>query len=186
MKVLIGSTNPGKIEGARRAFANYFNNVEIIGVKAPSNVSEQPVGKETLIGAYNRVENLIKFAKENNINADFFVAVESGITKDLGFWAITNIAVIKNNKGELGVGTSASFPVPQKYVKNILEETLGTVMDKIFSENDLRSSTGGIGLLTREALTRIDLNTQATIMALTPFINNNVWNNVTIEEGLIK
>ena len=51
MKVLIGTKNPGKIEGARKAFENYFDNVEVIGIKAESNVSEQPVGKETFQGA---------------------------------------------------------------------------------------------------------------------------------------
>lgn len=175
MKVLIGTKNPGKVEGAKRALEHYFKDVEIVGVKAPSNVSEQPVGKETFEGARNRVDNLIAYAKENGIKADLFMAVESGITNDLGFWAITNIAVIKNNKGEMGVGSSASFPVPQKYVDSIIKETLGTVMDRIFNESDLRSSTGGIGLLTHEVISRIDLNTQAFIMALTNFINKETW-----------
>ena len=35
MKVLIGTTNPGKIEGARKAFSHYFKNVEVVGIKAP-------------------------------------------------------------------------------------------------------------------------------------------------------
>jgi len=175
MKVLLGTKNPGKIEGAKRALENYFKDVEIIGVKIESNVSEQPIGVETFMGAKNRVDNLIKVAKENNIKADLFMAIESGITKDLGFWAITNIAVIKNNKGEMGVGASSSFPVPKKYVQSILDETLGTVMDRIFNESDLRSSTGGVGLLTKDVITRIDLNTQAFTMALTEFINGETW-----------
>ena len=175
MKVLIGTKNPGKIEGAKKAFANYFDDVEVIGIKVESNVSEQPVGKETLLGAKNRVDNLMKHAQENGILADYYVAVESGINDDLGFWAITNIAVIKNNLGEIGVGASESFPVPNKYVKTIIEETLAPIMDKIFEESDLRSTTGGIGLLTHDVLNRIDLTTHAFVMALTPFINKNLW-----------
>ena len=66
MKVLIGTKNPGKIEGAKKAFEHYFDNVEVIGIKAESNVSDQPVGKETYLGAKNRVNNLIKYAQENN------------------------------------------------------------------------------------------------------------------------
>ena len=186
MKVLIGTKNPGKIEAAKRALANYFEDVEIIGVKVASNVSEQPVGKETLEGAKNRVDNLIKYAKENNMKVNLFMAVESGITCDLGFWSITNIAVIKNEKGEVGIGTSASFPVPQKYVDSIIKETLGTVMDRIFNESDLHSSSGGIGLLTHEVLTRIDLSSQAFIMALTPFINKEIWKDTKNSEDLVK
>lgn len=175
MKVLIGTKNPGKIEGAKRALEKFFNDVEIEGVKAASDVSDQPVGKETLVGANNRVNNLIKYAKQNNIKVDLFMAVESGLTQDVGFWAITNIAVIKNGKGKMGVGTSASFPVPEKYVETIKQQTLATIMDNLFNESDLRSSTGGVGLLTKDAITRIDLNTQAFVMALIPFVNDKIW-----------
>ena len=171
MKVLIGTKNPGKIEGAKRALEKYFDNFEIEGVKIESNVSEQPVGIETYNGAVNRVNNLINYAKENNIKADLFLSVESGLTSELGFWAITNIAVIKNANGEMGTGASGSVPGPNHLVESIKTETLGVVMDKVFNETDLRSSTGGIGLLTKEHITRIDLTTEAFVMALIPFIN---------------
>ena len=85
MKVLIGTKNPGKIKGAKMALENYFENVEVVGISSPSGVSEQPIGEETFVGAKNRVENLVKYALENNISADMFVAVESGIFSDLGF-----------------------------------------------------------------------------------------------------
>ena len=175
MKVFIGTKNPGKVEGAKRALEKYFEKVEIISVNVPSNVSEQPIGKETYQGALNRVDNLIKYVQENNAEADLYMAIESGMLSEMGFWAITNIAVIKNPKGEMGVGASSSFPVPNKYVESIKKETLGTVMDRIFTKSDLHNSTGGIGLLTKEVLTRIDLTEQAFIMALTPFINQETW-----------
>ena len=185
MRVLIATKNPGKVEGAKRALTHYFKDVEIVGVKVESNVSDQPVGKETYYGAVNRVNNLISYAKSNNIKADLFMSVESGITEDLGFWAITNVAVIKNAKGEMGVGSSASFPVPKKHVNNVIQNTLGVVMDNLFNESDLRSSTGGIGILTKDVMSRIDLNTQAFIMALTPFINKETWLDTTDEIDLV-
>ena len=73
MKVLIGTKNPGKIEGAKRALAKYYKNFNIEGIKVSSDVNEQPVGVETYKGALNRVNNLIKYAKENNIKADLFI-----------------------------------------------------------------------------------------------------------------
>ena len=175
MKILIGTKNPGKIEGARRSLDNYFDNYEIEGVKVPSMVAEQPVGNDTYIGASNRVQNLVKYAKENNIDADFYIAVESGLVNHFDKWFITNVAVIQDRNGYESVGTSASFPVPEKYVKSIIQNTLGTVMDEIFSKHDLRSSTGGIGILTHDFITRIDLNTQAFTMALTQFVNQKIW-----------
>ena len=55
MKILIGTKNPGKIEGARKAFERYFNNVEIEGIAVNSEVSDQPVNSEILEGAKNRI-----------------------------------------------------------------------------------------------------------------------------------
>ena len=60
-------------------------------------------------------------------------------------------------------------------IDSIIKETLGTVMDRIFNESDLRSTTGGVGLLTHDIITRIDLNEQAFVMALTQFVNDDIW-----------
>lgn len=175
MKVLIGTTNQGKIMGAKIALEKYFKDVEIEGVKVPSNVSEQPLNLETYQGAQNRVNNLIEYAKNNNLKADLFMAVESGITNSLGKWVITNVAVIKDNNGYESFGTSASFPVPEKHVKSILESDLGQVMDKLFDKSNLHVGTGGVGLITHGVITRIDLTAQSFIMALTQFINGDIW-----------
>lgn len=56
MKVVIASKNQGKIEGAKLALENYYNDIEIIGVSVPSNVPDQPVDLETYEGAKNRVK----------------------------------------------------------------------------------------------------------------------------------
>ena len=68
MKVLIGTKNPGKIEGARQAFERYFENVEIEGIPVNSDVGDQPINEEILQGAKNRVKNLKEYAKENKKN----------------------------------------------------------------------------------------------------------------------
>lgn len=84
MKILIGTKNKGKIEGAKRAFEKYFKDVTIEGISVESEVADQPVNDEILQGAKNRVKNLKKYAEENMIEADFFVAMESGITDKFG------------------------------------------------------------------------------------------------------
>ena len=75
MKILIGTNNPGKVEGAKQAFEKFYENVHVDGVFVTSGVSEEPVNDEIYQGAKNRVDNLIKYAKENNVNADFFIGV---------------------------------------------------------------------------------------------------------------
>ena len=175
MKVLIGTKNPGKIQGAKEALEKYYENIDIEGIPVSSDVSEQPLNEEIYLGAKNRVDNLMKYAKENNIDSEYFLGVESGITNALGKWMIINVAVIKDKKGYESWGTSPAFPVPDKYVEEIIKTDLGKVMDNIFEKNDLRSSVGGINFLTHNKINRIDLTRDAFIMALTQFINNDIW-----------
>ena len=175
MKVLIGSKNPGKIQGAKEAFVNYFEDIEIEGIPVPSEVSEEPVNNEIYEGARNRVNNLIKYAKENKIEAEYFLGIESGITNLLGKWIIINVAVIKDKDGYESWGTSPGFPVPDKYVDEIINTDLGQVMDNIFKQHDLRNGKGGISFLTGNKISRIDQTREAFIMALTQYINE-CWN----------
>ena len=177
MKVLIGTNNPGKIEGAKQAFEKFYKNVNIVGISVSSRVSNEPVNKEIYVGASNRVNNLIKYAKENNVDADFFIGVESGITNLLGKWCIIQIAVIKNKNGEESFGSSSAFPVPDRYVDDIITSDLGIVMNKIFNENGKKNTKGAISYLTKEVITRYDLTREALIMALTTFINGDIWAN---------
>ena len=174
MRVLIGTKNQGKIEGAKRALEKYFNNIEITGVPVESNVSEQPVNDEIYTGAKNRVKNLKKYAKENNIDAKLYLAIESGINNSLGRWMITNIAIIEDNNEFESYGTSPSFPVPDKLVKDVIDTDLTQAMNKVLPKDDERHNKGGgIQLLTHNNISRIDSTQIAFIMALTKYINEN-------------
>ena len=175
MKVLIGTANPGKIEGARQAFEKFFDDVEIEGVKVSSEVPDEPVDDQIYQGAKNRVENLIKYDKENNVNADFYIGIESGITNKLGKWMIIQIAYIKDKNGKEGFGTSSGFPVPEKYVQEIIDTDLGQLMDKLYNGDGLKNEKGGIAYLTKDVITRYDFTREAFIMALTVFINGDKW-----------
>ena len=176
MKILMGTKNPGKIEGARQAFAKYFDNIEIEGIAVESNVGAQPVNEEILQGAKNRIKNLKKYANNDNIKADFYIASEAGITNLLGEWLDINAVVIEDSKGFQSVGTSQGFPIPDKYIDEIKKTELGKVMDKIFGGKELGKGKGGISFLTKDEITRIDLTRNAFIMALTRFINEDIWN----------
>lgn len=175
MKILIGTKNSGKIEGAKKAFERYFDNVEIEGIAVDSEVSDQPVNSEIIIGAKNRIKNLKKYAKENKIEVDFYIASEAGITNSLGEWIDINCAVIENNKGFQSIGISQGFPIPEKYIEEIRKTELGKVMDRLFNKKDTGKGNGGISYLSKGEITRIDLTKNAFIMALTRFINGDLW-----------
>lgn len=174
MKVLIATKNAGKIEGAKKALLHYFEGIEIEGIPLESNVPEQPVNNEIYSGAKNRVKNLKKYANDNNIKADLYLAIESGINNLLGRWMITNIAVIEDNDTFESYGTSPSFPVPENLVEDVINTDLSEVMNKVFEKDEERHNKGGgIQLLTHNKITRIDLTEMAFIMALTKYINEN-------------
>ena len=175
MKVLIGTKNPGKIEGATKAFKRYFEDAEVIGIPVSSDVNDQPFDEEVLTGARNRVKNVKNYAKENNIEADFYVAIEGGITTSLGTIIELNIAVVEDKDGFQSVGTSQGFPIPEKYMDDIKTTDFGTVMDKILNGNGLSKGKGGIGILTHDQVSRIDITENAFIMALTSHTNGNIW-----------
>ena len=176
MKVLVATKNNGKIEGAKRALENFFDNVEVQGIPVESNVSEQPVNDEIYKGAKNRVKNLKNYAKENNLMADLYLSIESGINNSLGRWMITNFAVIEDDNNFESYGTSPSFPVPDRLVQDIIDTDFSQVMNKIFEKDEERHNKGGgIQLLTHNKLSRIDLTEMAFIMALTKYINEDNW-----------
>ncbi len=175
MKILIGTKNPGKIQGAKEAFLKYFDNIEIEGIAVDSEVGNQPFDSEILNGAKNRVKNLKKYAIENGIEAQFYVSCEAGITNLLGEYLDINCAFIEDENGLESVGTSQGFPIPEKYIDEIKKTELGAVMDKIFNGKDLGKSKGGISYLTKGEVSRIDLTKNAFIMALTKYINKDTW-----------
>jgi len=175
MKILMGTKNPGKIQGAKLAFEKYFDNVEIEGISVDSEVSDQPINEEIFLGAKNRVENLKQYAKNNNIQVDFYISSEAGITNLLGEWIDINAVVIEDKNGYQSVGTSQGFPIPEKYIDEIKQTELGKVMDKIFSGKELGKGKGGISFLTKDEVSRIELTKNAFVIALISHINGELW-----------
>ena len=174
MKILMGTKNPGKIQGAKEAFEKYFDNIEIEGIAVDSEVGDQPFDKEIFQGAKNRVKNLKKYAKENDLEPDFYVSSEAGITNSLGEWIDINCVIIEDSKGFQSIGTSQGFPIPEKYIEEIKQTELGKVMDKIFSGKDLGKGKGGISYLTKNEVSRIDLTRNAFVLGLTKHLNGDV------------
>ena len=172
MKAIIGTVNPGKVQGAREALEVFYDDPEVIGYKASSHVPDQPVNKDTLLGARNRVNDTIEYAKENHIDADLYMGIESGIIQLYDYWFIINIAVIKDKDGYETVGFGPAIPVPEKYVDEIIENGFGTVMSKIFGESDMGKGAGGVHSLTNDSISRIQITKESFIMALTSHANS--------------
>ncbi len=173
MKILIATENIVKVEACQAAFETYFENVKVEAVHVPSEVGEMPLNDEIGEGTKNRIKNLKKYAQENHLQVDYYVAVESGINNYFKSWMITSVAGIENDSGLASYSTSPSYPIPGEYVEEIIRDGLGVVMDRIFADDDSGHHKGGIGFLTHGKITRRSLIQESFMMALIRVINDN-------------
>ena len=141
MKVLVGSTNPVKLNAVKESFALYFEDIIIEGISVNSGVPAQPVNSQTFEGAKNRALELKKVNSEKNLSADFFVGIEGGIKEAYGKWFAFGCMCIMKEDGKFSFGTSAHFELPDIVTKRLLNgEELGFVMDEIMQEKNTKQN----------------------------------------------
>jgi len=168
IKIVVASTNENKIEGIKKAFNYYFNNISVLGYKIESNVSNQPFDDQIKLGAINRIKNLKNYCKTNKIKANYFVSVESGIINLFEDFYNISFCVIDDGKKQ-NFGISSAFLIPKKFIKNIEKIGLGNFTKEKFRNKNYINGT--IGILTKNIITRAELTNQSTIMALNKFLN---------------
>ncbi len=173
MKLLVGTKNPGKLEGVKEAILVYYSDVVIDGCDAESGVSDQPVNDETLVGARNRAKEALNYSLRNGLQYDLFVGIEEGIVELYGKWFNANIAVVLDPSGNEYIGLGPLLPIPNSYLDDIKANGLGRVMNKMFDKQSLNIGLGGIYNLTNNSVIRIHVTKESVIMALTSFYNSN-------------
>ncbi|MEM0331530.1 MAG: inosine/xanthosine triphosphatase [Archaeoglobaceae archaeon] len=169
MKVVVGSRNPTKIEGVRKAFEYYFKEVEVEGFDVKTSIPPQPFDFQTIIGAVERAK--ICWSKE----FDFSVGIEAGLFKVpytiTGYLDFQVAAVFDGKK--IAIGFGPGFEYPPVVIKEVLEgKEVGSVMEKFSGIKDIGKKIGAVYFLSKGAISRVDLTKMAVLMALIPFINN--------------
>ncbi|KKO45132.1 inositol monophosphatase [Arsukibacterium ikkense] len=163
--IAVASANPAKINAVKQCFHSNFPEqaITVTGIAVLSGVPEQPMSSaETLLGAQNRLQAL-----QQQVKADFYVAIEAGLDGDMTFaWML-----IAHN-GKLGKARSASLMLPPAALKALQQgQELGEVMDQLFGTHNIKQAGGAIGLLTQNRLSRSSVYQQALTLALIPFFN---------------
>lgn len=163
--IVVASANPAKIRAVEQCFQmNYPEQpVQVAGVNVASGVAAQPMSsEETYAGANNRLMTL-----KQQVEADFYVAIEAGLDGDMTFaWML-----IEHN-GKLGKARSASLMLPTAALTALEQgQELGDVMDELFGTQNIKQAGGAIGLLTQNRLSRSGVYQQALTLALIPFLN---------------
>jgi inosine/xanthosine triphosphatase len=172
LSVIVASLNPVKVNAAKEAFALVFDRaIEVIPVAVDSGVSDQPMDfDETHLGAANRVK------KANELHqADYYIAFEGGV--DVFSDGPKTFAVVCISNGEDTVfGQSGTLPLPISVYEKLLNGVeLGTAIDELFNTVNVKQKGGAIGQLTRGLETRMSIYRSATILALSRFVNADLY-----------
>lgn len=166
MKIMVGSTNPVKIEAVREAFGKYWPKCEVGGVGVESGVAGQPMSEEeTMKGALNRARGAL------SIGGEYGVGLEGGVT-DVGgeLFECAWVAVV-DKKGRMGLGGGLYFELPPKVAKEIREGgELGPIMERVM-KYDVKRTNGAIGVLTKDRLDRKSAYVQLVLSALIKFVS---------------
>ncbi len=176
MKILVGSKNQVKILAAQEVFEKYFTDVKIIGFRVSSGVSDQPIDNETFKGAENRAVELKEINDKKNINADYFVGIEGGITKQHNRWFAFGGMCIIDKDNKKAYGSSPQFELPNFVIEQLLNGVeLGDVMDKLMNTTNSKHKSGAIGFFTNNIMDRKELYVAGLTVTLVPFIRKNLF-----------
>ncbi|HSW88567.1 MAG TPA: inosine/xanthosine triphosphatase [Candidatus Saccharimonadales bacterium] len=173
MIIAVGSERPSKIDPVRTIFKKHFKDVEVLGVKVPSGVSDQPLHDDEMFqGALNRA----KAALEKVPKATYGVGIEGGLHKYSYGWFERSTVVIVNKKGDIGIGSSGGLALPPKIMKQIeAGKNLEEACDALFGTTKIGGGVGMFGLLTNNVVTRASGIEHAVAFALARFLHEELY-----------
>lgn len=172
--IVVASNNPVKVQAALNGFKSIFPEeiFRITPVSVPSNVAEQPFSSdETLLGAWHRSTNASTMIPE----ADYWIGIEGGVEENDGELAAFAWVVIQsaNRTGKSRTGTFFLPPEVAYWVRQGKE--LGVADDLVFNRSNSKQENGAVGILTADALNRVQLYEVGVMLALIPFKNPDLY-----------
>jgi len=170
--VVVGSTNPAKLEPVRLVFAELFPGLQVSGVEVPSGVRAQPIGyEETALGAENRARAALA-----QPGATWGLGLEAGVEFNAyGSW-LFNIAVILRADGRRGMARGGSVLLPPVVGERLRRgEELGPIMDDLVGQKDTKKGSGAVGILTLSRVERVEFWRHTLELALPPFLRPELY-----------
>ena len=173
MIVAVGTKNPAKLEGIRRAFSKYFPDVELRPVDSSSVARAQPRGLEEMTeGATARAKYAVSKA-----GGDFGVGVEAGIFTISGVYFDNQLAAIVGPSGKVSLGHSAGYMLPRDAMETLVREgkELERWAEALSGIPEVGDKGGLVQHLTKGKMTRADLTEQCITTALIPWLHRGVY-----------
>ena len=172
MYVVVGSTNPVKIDASSEAFEMIHGEIEVDKCNVNSGVSDQPTTDEEAIeGARNRAIAVVE-----TCSPDFAVGLEGSVADTKYGMFLTGWAYLLDDKGESYLGGGGRLKLPQSVAERIRDgEELGPIMDEIMGRSGIKEGKGAIGVFTDGAITRKTAYRNALIFALAKYLNPELY-----------
>ncbi|HMD79260.1 MAG TPA: inosine/xanthosine triphosphatase [Nitrososphaerales archaeon] len=173
MIVAVGSKNPAKLNGVRRAFSRYYRRVELRPVDSSSVAKAQPKGLEEMSqGAAARARFALSTA-----GGDFGVGVEAGIFIIDGIYFDNQVAAIADSSGKVSFGHSAGYMLPRDAMETLFREgkELERWAEDVSGIKEVGDKGGLIRYLTKGRMNRAELTEQCVVTALIPWHHRDVY-----------
>lgn len=186
--VAVGTTRRPKLNAVWEALTVFGPVIDIdaqfdiAAVEVSSGVRHTPLTRdEIMAGARNRVDALLRMAREKNEPWEYFVGLEGGFdvirtgTTHLVF--LENWAYVADKGGRSAFGQSGAIAVPDQLTESVIDGgvELSEAIDAFASGRGIRDAQGTWGILTRNMITRQDAFRVAVINAFAPFFNRDVY-----------
>ena len=171
--VAMGTKNPAKIEGIKRAFARYYKDVHVRPVDSSKVAKAQPRGlDEMAAGATARAKYALSV-----VGGDFGVGVEAGIFTIGSVYFDNQIGAIVDKSGKVSLGHSAGYMLPREAMEELFRERkeLERWAEKVSGINEVGDKGGLIQHLTKGKMTRTDLTEQCVVTALIPWLHRDTY-----------
>lgn len=173
MMIAVGTKNPAKIRGIRRAFVKYFPQVVVNPLDASSVAKAQPRGLEEMAsGATARAEFALA-----TLGGDLGIGVEAGIFKIGDVYFDNQVAAIADAGGRVSLGHSAGYSLPKDAIDRLFAEgsELERWAEKVSGIGEVGDNGGLIRFLTKGKMSRADLTEQCVTTALIPRLHPGVY-----------
>lgn len=192
--IALGSTRRPKLNAVQEALEligpslGPGSQFEISGVDVPSGVRHTPLSREDIMrGARQRVEALLRIAREKNEQWKYFVGLEGGLdvvhvngTRQV---FLESWAYVSDVNGHGAFGQSGAVLVPEPLVFRVVDEgvELSEAIDSFAGGHSIRDAQGAWGVLTRNLITRQDAFRVALVSAFAPFFNREIYSSHAIK-----
>lgn len=150
MKIILGSKNKSKKEAIEVALNKLnISDYEIESVEVSSHVSSKPLNDETLLGAHNRNQEVMKYCLQNNLVYDLLISIEGGYEQVGDYYFIVTYASIIDKEGNEFIGKSQGLQITKNMFRWVESgKSLNKVIEEIIDNKNNKKGNGISGYLT--------------------------------------